>query len=52
MKLGTSTKHYKGNKSISKRFYDDFMSVNCDAIVTFLIYDQYGEIRKPDSGGL
>ena len=52
MKLGTSTKHYKGNKSISKRFYDDFMSVNCDFIVIFLIFNQYGAIRKPDSGGI
>ena len=26
------------------------MSVNCDAIVFFLIYRQFAVIRKPDSG--
>ena len=26
------------------------MSVNCDAIVTFPIYSQFGAIQKPDSG--
>ena len=26
------------------------MSENCDAIVIFLIYDQFGTIQKPDSG--
>ena len=26
------------------------MPENCDAIVTFPIYDQFGAIRKPDSG--
>ena len=26
------------------------MSENCDAIAIFLIYSQFGKIRKPDSG--
>ena len=26
------------------------MSTNCDVIVIFLIYGQFGAIRKPDSG--
>ena len=26
------------------------MSVNCDVIVIFPIYGQFGAIRKPDSG--
>ena len=26
------------------------MSTNCDVGVTFLIYGQFGAIRKPDSG--
>ena len=28
------------------------MLENCDAIVIFLIYDQFGAIWKPDSGRL
>ena len=28
------------------------MSKNCDVIVIFLIYGQFGAIRKPDSGGV
>ena len=26
------------------------MSANCDVIIIILIYDQFGAIRKPDSG--
>ena len=26
------------------------MSKNCDVIVFFIIYDQFGAIRKPDFG--
>ena len=26
------------------------MSKNCNVIVIFLIYDQFGAMRKPDSG--
>ena len=35
---------------MSKKFDDDVMSANCDAFVIFPIYDQFGTIRKPDSG--
>ena len=28
------------------------MSANCDVIVIFLIYGQFGAIRKPDYGGI
>ena len=42
MKLGPVTKRYKRNKATSKNFDDD--------IIIFSIYDQFGVIRKPDSG--
>ena len=29
---------------------DDVMSLNCDVIVIFPIYGQFGAIRKPNSG--
>ena len=32
-----------------KKFDNDFMSVNFDAVVIFPIYGQFGAIRKPDS---
>ena len=50
MKFGLVTKLDKRNKITSKKFDDDIMSVNCDKIVIFLIYGQFGAIRKPDSG--
>ena len=50
MKLGTVTKSEKRQKMTSKKFDDDIMSGNCDAIVIFPIYVQFGAIRKPDSG--
>ena len=28
------------------------MSSNCDVIVIFSIYNQFGAIQKPDSGGM
>ena len=28
------------------------MTANCDVIVIFPIYSQFGAIRKPDSGGI
>ena len=39
------------NKTTSKKFDDKVMSTDCDVIVIFLIYGQFGAIRKPDSGG-
>ena len=50
MKLGTETKIDKRNKTTSKKFDDGVMSENCDVIVIFPIYSQFGAIWKPDSG--
>ena len=50
MKLGPVTKLDKKNKTTSKKFNDNVMSANCGVIVIFLIYGQFGAIRKPDSG--
>ena len=35
-----------------KKSYDDVMSGNCDVIIIFAIYGQFGAIRKADSGRL
>ena len=50
MKLGPATKLDKSNKTTSKKFDDDVMWENCDAIAIFPIYGQFGEIWKPDYG--
>ena len=50
MKLGRVTKLDKRNKTVSKKLDDDVMSRNCDVIVIFPIYGQFGAIHKPDSG--
>ena len=54
MKLGPLTKIDKRNKATSKKNKkkkdDDIMPANCDAIVIFQIYGQFGAIQKPDSG--
>ena len=50
IKLKLVTKLHKTNKTTSKKFDYDVMSVNCDIIVVFPIYGQFGAIRKPDSG--
>ena len=50
MKLGPVTKLDSRNKNPLKKFDDNVVSENCDAIVIFKIYGQYGAIRKPDSG--
>ena len=49
MKLGPVTKLNKKNKTASRNFDDDAMSANCDVIVVFPIYSQFGATRKPDS---
>ena len=51
MKLGAVTKNRKKKKQLQKN-YDDGMSGNSEVIVIFLIYSQFGAIRKPDSGHL
>ena len=50
MKLGSVTKLDKKNKTMSKRFDDGVMSENCDVIVIFRIFGQFGAVRKLDSG--
>ena len=50
MKLGSVTKIDKKNKITSKKFDDDVIPKNCDVIVIFPIYGQFGAIWKPDSG--
>ena len=50
MNVGPVTKLYKRNKKTSKQVDDDVMSANCDVIVVFPIYGQFGATRKPDSG--
>ena len=44
MKLAPVTKVEKRNKAILKNFDDDVVSVNCDVIVIFPIYGQFGAI--------
>ena len=50
MKLGPVTKFDKRNNRASKMFDDDIMLADCDVIVIFQIFDQFGAIPKPDSG--
>ena len=52
MKLAPVTKVDKENKKSPKNFDDEVMSLNCDAIVIFPIYGQFGAIQKPDSGSI
>ena len=50
IKLGPITNIDKRNKLTSRILNDDVISVNCDVIVIFPIYGQFGAIQKPDSG--
>ena len=50
MKLGSLTKLDKRNKTSSKKFDFDVMSENCDVIVIFFIFGQFGAVRSPESG--
>ena len=52
MKLGPVTKLDKRNKTTSKKIGDDVMLANCEVIVIFPIYGQFGAIWKPDSRGI
>ena len=49
MKLWPVTKLDKGSTGMSTKFSDNFMSANCYVIVNFLIYSQFGGIRKVKS---
>ena len=50
MKLGPVTKLDKRNKTTSKKFDFEVMSGNCDVIVIFRIFGQFGVVRRADSG--
>ena len=50
MKRRPVTKLGKRNKTTSKKVDVDVMSENCDVIVIFRIFGQFGTVRKPDSG--
>ena len=50
MKFGPVTKLDKKKKTMSKNFDDDVMSANCDVIVIFPLYGQFGAIWKLYSG--
>ena len=53
MKLVPVTKLDKRNKKKTlKKFDDGVMSTNCDAIVIFPIYGEFGAIWKLDFGGI
>ena len=51
MNLGPVIKLDKRNKGTSKKCDNDVTSANCDVIVIFSIYGQFGAIQKPDSRG-
>ena len=46
MKLETLSKLDKGNRKMSEKFDDNVMSANCDVIIIFPIYGQFGAIRR------
>ena len=50
MKLGPVANLDKRNKTTSKIFEDNVILENCEVIVIFLIYGQFGAICKPDYG--
>ena len=52
MKLGPVTKLYERKKVRTKEFYDGVIPANCNFIVIFPIYGQFGAIRKLDSGSM
>ena len=49
MKLGPVINLDKRNKTTSKKFDVYIMSKNCDVIVVFRIFGQFGAVRRPDS---
>ena len=52
MKLGSVTKLDNRNSISLKILTMAFIPANCDVIVIFLIYGQFGVIRKADSAGI
>ena len=49
MKLRAVTKFDKKNTATLKEFDNDVMTTNCDVIVIFSIYGQFGAIQRLDS---
>ena len=49
-KLGPVTKINKRNKTTSKKIDDDVIIGNCDVIVIFRIFGQFGAAWRSDSG--
>ena len=49
MKLGPVTKLDKRSKTTSKNFDNNVMSGDCDIIVIFWIFGQFGAVQRPDS---
>ena len=52
MKIGKISTPDKRNTATSKKLEDDFMLANCNAIIIFLIYDEFGATGKPDFGSM
>ena len=52
MKLAPVTELDMSKKATLQKFDDYVIPVNCDVIVIFTIYDQFGANRKPDSGSM
>ena len=50
MKLGPVTKLGRRNKATSKKVDVDVMPENCDVIVIFQFFGQFGAVQRPDSG--
>ena len=48
--VGPVTELDKRNKTMSKKIHDNFMSENCDVIVIFWVFGQFGAVPKLDSG--
>ena len=46
MNVGPVTKFDNRNKTTPKAIDNDVLSANCDVIIIFPIYDQFGAIRK------
>ena len=46
MKLAPATKLDKRNTALSKKIDDDVILANCDDIIIFFIYGQFGVTRK------
>ena len=51
MKLGPVTKLDRRNKTRSRKVNDDVMPENCDVIVIFQIFDQFGAVQFGQFGG-